>query len=159
MTIGQTIRALRKKRGLTQARLGELCGISGGTIGSYENGITIPKKRVVEKIARALGVPAGRIMDGAAPSFSAGGDSASGSSDALLYDGVLAVLKELYGMVEGRVILGENGARKKYYLIRQIPGDFVLYEEDIAAIVRSAKASTPPLAAYMHSVRAGGLAP
>ena len=155
MTIGRTIRALRKKKGLTQAQLGALCGISGGTIGSYENGITIPKRRVVEKIARALDVPAGRIMDSAAPSFSAG-DKAGSGSDALLYDGVLAVLKELYGMVEGRVILGENGARKKYYLIRQISGDFALYEEDITAIVRSAKASTPPLAAYIHRVRAGG---
>lgn len=156
MTIGQNIRALRKKKGLTQAQLGALCGISGGAIGSYENGITIPKRQVVEKIAQALEVPAGRIIDSAAPSFSAGNGSASGT-DALLYDGVLSVLKELYGMVEGRVILGENGARKKYYLIRQIPGDFVLYEEDIAAIVRSAKASTPPLAAYMRRVRAGGL--
>lgn len=155
MTIGQTIRALRKKKGLTQAQLGELCGISGGTVGSYENGITLPKRRVVEKIAQALDVPVERIMDSAAPSFFAGNEALSGS-DALLYDGVLAVLKEIYGLVEGRVILGENGARKKYYLIRQIPGDFVLYEDDIAAIVRSAKASTPPLAAYMHSVRAGG---
>ena len=155
MTIGQNIRALRKKKGLTQAQLGELCGISGGTIGSYENGITIPKRRVVEKIARALEISAERIMDCAVPSFSAGESAASGS-DALLYDGMLAVLKELYGMVEGRVILGENGARKKYYLIRQISGDFALYEEDITAIVRSAKASTPPLAAYIHRVRAGG---
>jgi transcriptional regulator with XRE-family HTH domain len=156
MTIGQNIRALRKKKGLTQAQLGALCGISGGAVGSYENGITVPKRRVVEKIAHALDVPAERIMDSAPPSFAAGSEAVSGS-DALLYDGILAVLKELYGMVEGRVILGENGARKRYYLIRQIPGDFVLYEEDIAAIVRSAKASTPPLAAYLHRVRAGGI--
>jgi len=145
MTIGQNIRALRKKKGLTQAQLGGLCGISGGAVGRYENGITVPKRHV----------PAERIMDSAPPSFAAGNEAVSGS-DALLYDGVLAVLKELYGMVEGRVILGENGARKRYYLIRQIPEDFVLYEEDIAAIVRSAKASTPPLAAYLHRVRAGG---
>ena len=63
MTIGQNIRALRKKKGLTQARLGALCGISGGAIGSYENSITTPKRRVVEKIAHALDVPAERIMD------------------------------------------------------------------------------------------------
>ncbi|MCI9057806.1 MAG: helix-turn-helix transcriptional regulator, partial [Oscillospiraceae bacterium] len=37
MTIGQNIRALRKKKGLTQAQLGGLCGISGGAVGSYEN--------------------------------------------------------------------------------------------------------------------------
>ena len=50
MTIGQNIRALRKKKGLTQAQLGGLCGISGGAVGSYENGITVPKRRVVEKL-------------------------------------------------------------------------------------------------------------
>ena len=67
MTIGQNIRALRKKKGLTQAQLGALCGISGGAVGSYENGITVPKRRVVEKLAHALDVPAERIMDSAPP--------------------------------------------------------------------------------------------
>lgn len=40
MTIGQNIRAIRKKRGLTQGRLGQLCGMTGGAISSYENGVT-----------------------------------------------------------------------------------------------------------------------
>ena len=51
MTIGQTIRALRKKRGLTQNQLGALCGITGGAVSSYENGVTAPKRRTAEKIA------------------------------------------------------------------------------------------------------------
>ena len=54
MTIGQNIRAIRKKRGLTQGRLGQLCGMTGGAISSYENGVTVPKRRVVERIAQAL---------------------------------------------------------------------------------------------------------
>ena len=80
MTIGQAIRALRKKRGLTQNQLGALCGTSGGTIGSYENGITLPKRQVVEKIAQALDVPVERIMDSAVPSFSAGDKDRLGHS-------------------------------------------------------------------------------
>lgn len=82
--------------------------------------------------------------------------SVPASGGGRLYDGVLSVLRELYGMVEGRVILGENGQSRRYYLIRQLPGDFVLYEDDIEAIVRSARASMTPLAAYMQSARAGG---
>ena len=150
MTIGQTIRALRKKAGLTQAQLGALCGITGGAVSSYENGATTPKRPTAEKLAAALGVSLERLQ-GEPPSV-----SVPSSSGGLLYDGVLSVLKELYGMVEGRIILGENGRSRRYYLVRQIPGDFVLYEDDIAAIVRSARASMTPLAAHMQSARAGG---
>ena len=62
MTIGQTIRALRKKAGLTQNQLGALCGITGGAVSSYENGVTTPKRRTAEKLAAALGVSLGRLQ-------------------------------------------------------------------------------------------------
>ena len=151
MTIGQTIRALRKKKGLTQAQLGALCGITAGAISSYENGVTIPKRRVAENIAAALGVSLARLQ-GEGPADL----PVPGPGGGLLYDGVLSVLRELYGIVEGRIILGENGRSRRYYLIRQIPGDFVLYEDDIEAIVRSARAAMVSLAAHMQSARAGG---
>ena len=153
MTIGQTIRALRKKAGLTQNQLGALCGITGGAVSRYENGVTTPKRRTAEKLAAALGVSLGRLQGEPPP---APQPSAPDSGGGLLYAGVLSVLKELYGAVEGRVILGEGGRSRRYYLIRQLPGDFVLYEDDIKAIVRSARASMTPLAAYMQSARAGG---
>ena len=60
MTIGQNIRALRKARGLTQARLGALCHISGASIGSYEKGATLPRRRVLEQLSAALDVPVER---------------------------------------------------------------------------------------------------
>ena len=154
MTIGQTIRALRKKAGLTQNQLGALCGITGGAVSSYENGVTTPKRRTAEKIAAALGVSLGRLQG--EPPAGPPQRPAPSASDSLLYAGVLSVLKELYGAVEGRVILGESGRSRRYYLIRQIPEDFVLYEDDIKAIVRSARASMTPLAAYMQSARARG---
>ena len=138
MTIGQNIRVYRKQRGLTQAQLGALCGISGASIGSYEKGATLPKRRVVEKIAAALDVPAERLLE-AAPAAPA----PTGSTP--LYDGVLAALRELYGCVEGRVILGENGASRRYYIVRGVPDSFVLYEQDIDAIAQSTRASMSPL--------------
>ena len=152
MTTGQNIRALRKKRGLTQEKLGELCGMTAGAISSYENGVTVPKRRIVERIAWALDVPAGKIADSAPPEIAASQPDRK-ASDLLLYDGVLTALKELYGIVEGKVIVGENGAQRKYYVVRQISGDFILREDDIDAIVRSAKASMSPVAAYMRHVR------
>lgn len=56
MTTGDKIRAARKKAGLTQRKLGELCGIAEPTIRKYELGKLNPKKETLEKIAEPLGV-------------------------------------------------------------------------------------------------------
>jgi len=138
MTIGQNIRAYRKRRGLTQTRLGELCGVSAAAISSYEKGATTPKRRVMKRLSAALEVSVDRL---------------TGASEVVLpaytgeamYNGVLVALQELYGSVEGRVVMGENGASRKYYVIQDVPDSFVLYEQDIAAIARSAQASMSPL--------------
>ena len=45
MTVGQNIRALRKKRGLSQEQPGRLCGTRGAAISGYERGDALPKKR------------------------------------------------------------------------------------------------------------------
>lgn len=58
MTVGERIRHLRKERGLTQKKLGELCKIAEPTIRRYEAGSLNPKLETIEKIASALGVPA-----------------------------------------------------------------------------------------------------
>ena len=60
MTVGQNIRALRKKKGLTQAQLGKLCGITGPMLSGYERGETLPKKKALESMtidaARLCGI-------------------------------------------------------------------------------------------------------
>lgn len=147
MTIGQNIRVWRKKRGLTQNELGRLCGISGAAVGSYEKGATLPRRRVVEKLAAALEISPGRLTEPAAAPCREPRDTPP------LYDGVLSVLRELYGAVEGRVVLGENGASRRYYVVQSVPDNFVLYETDIAAIARSAKASMFPLVARLTTCR------
>ena len=48
---------LRAERGLTQAGLAELVGVSRKTINTVENGVFIPSTVLALKIARALGRP------------------------------------------------------------------------------------------------------
>ena len=55
--LGEKIRFYRKKKGLTQAELGRLCGYSGKTaISKLELGVNDANTETVVKIAKALGV-------------------------------------------------------------------------------------------------------
>lgn len=49
--------AVRSERGLTQAALAELVGVSRKTINTVENGVFIPSTVLALKLARALGEP------------------------------------------------------------------------------------------------------
>lgn len=57
MTIGEKIRSIRKLKGFTQKRLGELCRIDEANIRKYELGHQNPKLETIKKIAKALDVP------------------------------------------------------------------------------------------------------
>ncbi len=48
---------LRTERGLTQAALAELVGVSRKTINTVENGVFVPSTLLALKLARALGQP------------------------------------------------------------------------------------------------------
>lgn len=148
MTIGQNIRALRKRRGLSQGQLGQLCGINGGTVSSYERGMTLPKRQAAEKIARALEVPLERLTGEACTDMPA--EEKSAAAGVPLYDGVLLALGELYGPVEGRTLLGENGRFQRYYVVHQPSGRFILREGDIAALARMARASLALLGRHIE---------
>lgn len=62
MTVGDNIRAVRQRIGLTQKQLGEKCGIAEPTIRRYELNLLNPKFDTIVKIAGALGVSASHIM-------------------------------------------------------------------------------------------------
>ena len=55
-TIGDKIRMHRVAQGLTQAELGEKCGMADSQIGVYERNECIPKEKNLRRIAEALGV-------------------------------------------------------------------------------------------------------
>lgn len=64
MPTGEKIKEIRKKRGLTQKQLGDLCGMADSAIRRYENGRANPKLETIKKIATALNVSIDVLMTG-----------------------------------------------------------------------------------------------
>lgn len=56
MTIGEQIKQIRQKKGLSQKKLGEILGVSQQMIGQYENPYSNLKLETIRKIADALNV-------------------------------------------------------------------------------------------------------
>ena len=61
-SLNNRLNALRGERGLTQAALAELVGVSRKTINTVENGVFIPSTLLALKIARALDRPVEEIF-------------------------------------------------------------------------------------------------
>jgi Predicted transcriptional regulator with C-terminal CBS domains len=63
MSTGENIRKIRKEKGLTQKELGSLSNIADTTIRRYELGLLNPKIETIRKIADALDVSIGELVD------------------------------------------------------------------------------------------------
>ncbi len=57
--------ALRKRKGLSQAKLAEMIGVEQPTIQRWEKGNREPDFQALDSLAKALGVTAGSLLDGA----------------------------------------------------------------------------------------------
>ena len=64
MTVGECIKAARKKAGMTQKELADKLGIPYQGISQYERGIRNPKIATVKKIAEALQVSPSELIPG-----------------------------------------------------------------------------------------------
>jgi transcriptional regulator with XRE-family HTH domain len=60
--IAMRIKALRARRKLTQAELAERAGISHGYLARLETGRQDPTITTLEKLAKALKVPIGKLL-------------------------------------------------------------------------------------------------
>lgn len=61
--LGKRLRELRAKRGLSQERLSELCGVSSRHISEIERGESNPSFQVMEQVTAALGVSMKDLFD------------------------------------------------------------------------------------------------
>ena len=61
--LGLNVRGLREERGLSQEALAFECRLHRTYISGVERGVRNPTVTVVDKIARALNVPASRLLD------------------------------------------------------------------------------------------------
>lgn len=60
--VGRCVRALRKRRGLTQARLAELIDRSEVSVRAIERGASAPSFETLERLALALDIPAAGLF-------------------------------------------------------------------------------------------------
>lgn len=60
--LARNIRTLRERRGLTQAELGQRCGVGGSAVAHWESGKWTPRSKTLAKIASALGVAVGKLF-------------------------------------------------------------------------------------------------
>jgi transcriptional regulator with XRE-family HTH domain len=61
--LGAAVKRLRRERGWTQAQLGRRARLSQAHVSEIESGVRAnPTARVVQKLARAFGVPVGELL-------------------------------------------------------------------------------------------------
>jgi transcriptional regulator with XRE-family HTH domain len=60
---GKNLRAARKKLDLTQEDVAQRCGVQAGEVSRIERGLRDPQVSTVEKLAAAVEVPPGRLLD------------------------------------------------------------------------------------------------
>ena len=60
--LGETIKALRLEKGLTQPQLAREVGVSNGMISVWENNINEPKASYIKRLALALDVSADDLL-------------------------------------------------------------------------------------------------
>ena len=61
--LGTNLRAARKKLGLTQEEVAERSGVQAGEVSRIERGLRDPQVSTLEKLAKAVEVPPGRLLD------------------------------------------------------------------------------------------------
>ena len=155
MTVGENIRRIRKEKGLTQKKLGELCNpqISESTIRKYELSILKPKIETVDKIASALGVNIVDIMERfTMEQYKTTSEYQKLEKSVHAQEGIIAILTDIYGKVEDKDLEGQYGSGH-YYLVGEGEKQFILYDGDIDTLYESTKASIPSLVERMKDSR------
>ena len=61
---GSTVKQLRERRGLTQAELAELLGVSSKTVSKWETAKGLPDITLLKPLAQALGISVIELMNG-----------------------------------------------------------------------------------------------
>ena len=62
--VGQNVQRFRKEKGLSQEGLAEACELHRTYISGVERGVRNPTIMVLARIAKALGEPASKLLEG-----------------------------------------------------------------------------------------------
>jgi len=61
--LGKNLRAARKKLDMTQIEVAQRSGVQAGEVSRIERGIRDPQVSTLEKLAAAVELPPGRLLD------------------------------------------------------------------------------------------------
>jgi transcriptional regulator with XRE-family HTH domain len=61
--VGKNLRTARKKLGLSQVEVSQRSGVEQGEVSRIERGIRDPQVSTLKKLAAAVEVPPGRLLD------------------------------------------------------------------------------------------------
>lgn len=154
MTVGENIKKLRKKRGLTQKQLGELCGIKEANVRKYELDKANPKIETIERIAQALEVPIRAIKENITwNEYQDTEELKRLERSTLPFSGMEVSLEKVFGAIEEKEVMGDTGWTQPYWLVGKAPNTFVLFEPDIEALVKATEAMLPSLVERMKDTR------
>ena len=153
MSIGKNIKRIRKEKGLTQKKLGELSGINEVQIRQYELERATPKIGTVDKIAKALEVNIVDIMEQfTMEQYKTTSEFKTLEKQASALDGIIAVLKDIYGKVEDKYVSGKYGSGH-YYLIGEGNEQFILHDGHIDKLYNVTKSLLPFMVDEMKDTR------
>lgn len=155
MTVGENIKRIRKQKGLTQKKLGELCDpkINEVQIRQYELGKANPKIETVDRIASALGVRVIDLMEGYAfTEYKNTSEYQQLEKEVNAEKGIISILTDIYGKVEDKTVSGDY-FDSNYYLVGEGEKQFILYDSDIDALHESTKSLILPLVERMKDCR------
>ncbi|MBE6719783.1 MAG: response regulator [Ruminococcaceae bacterium] len=90
----ETLRELRRKRGLTQVQLGKQMFVDNSTINRWENGSRVPDAAMIARLSKVLDVDVGTLLSAAAASDESVNIIMVDDSKVILSDGI-TVLEEV----------------------------------------------------------------
>lgn len=91
---GETLKKLRKEKGLSQIQLASLMFVNNSTIARWESGVRLPDAAMITRLSRILGVDVGTLLISAAESDESPGIIMVDDNKVLLSDS-LSVLEEV----------------------------------------------------------------
>lgn len=61
--LGKNLKRIRTTKGISQGEIGRILGVDKGFVSNIENGKTNPTLATIAKLAKAIGVSVGELME------------------------------------------------------------------------------------------------
>lgn len=134
MTIGENIKKIRERFDLTQDELGEIAGVSGGAVSTWERGTAEPRMGAIQRISDALNISKSEIVEDDSPQTSG---VSTGISIPVLNTVIAGLPVDAYEDIIGYEEISRELANTGDFFALKVKGDSmlpVLQQDDIVVV-------------------------